>query len=79
MAKRKRTKGQTTIYKTIHRKQKIGQNEPHQQSRVKSNVLRKYNNFYKFAQYDTELKTFLRYRRGNQKQFASSIQKQTIN
>jgi len=29
MAKRKRTKGQTTIYKKLHRKQKIEQNEPH--------------------------------------------------
>jgi hypothetical protein len=79
MAKRKRTKGQTTIYKTIHRKQKIEQHETHQQSWVKSDALQKYNNFYKFAQYDTELRTFLRYRRGNQRQFASSILKQTIN
>jgi len=29
MAKRKRTKGQTTFYKTLHRKQKIEQHEPH--------------------------------------------------
>jgi len=29
MAKRKRTKGQTTIYKTLHRKLKIEQHEPH--------------------------------------------------
>jgi hypothetical protein len=28
MAKRKRTKGQTTIYKTLHRKLKIEQYEP---------------------------------------------------
>jgi hypothetical protein len=28
MAKRKRTKGQTTIYKTLHRKQKIEQRKP---------------------------------------------------
>jgi hypothetical protein len=28
MAKRKRTKGQTTIYKTLHRKLKIEQHEP---------------------------------------------------
>jgi hypothetical protein len=28
MAKRKRTKGQATIYKTIHRKLKIEQHEP---------------------------------------------------
>jgi len=29
MAKRKKTKGQTTIYKTILRKLKIDQHEPH--------------------------------------------------
>jgi len=29
MAKRKRTKGQTTIYKTQHRKLMIKQHEPH--------------------------------------------------
>ena len=29
MAKRKRTKGQRTIYKTLHRKQKMEQHEPH--------------------------------------------------
>jgi hypothetical protein len=29
MTKRKRTKGQTTIYKTLHRKLKIEQNDPH--------------------------------------------------
>jgi len=29
MAKRKRTKGQTTIYKTYHRNLKIEQHEPH--------------------------------------------------
>jgi len=29
MAKRKRTKGQTTIYKTLHKKLKIDQHEPH--------------------------------------------------
>jgi hypothetical protein len=29
MAKRKRTKGQTTIYKTLHRKLKINQHEPY--------------------------------------------------
>jgi hypothetical protein len=29
MAKRKRTKGQTTIYKTLHRNLKIKQHEPH--------------------------------------------------
>jgi hypothetical protein len=46
---------------------------------VTIDALQKYNNFYKFAQYNTELRTFLRYRRGNQKQFASSILKQTIN
>jgi len=28
MAKRKMTKGQTTIYKTLHRKQEIEQHEP---------------------------------------------------
>ena len=28
MAKRKRTKGQTTTYKTLHRKQKIEQRKP---------------------------------------------------
>jgi hypothetical protein len=28
MAKRKRTKGQRTIYKTLHRKQKMEQREP---------------------------------------------------
>jgi hypothetical protein len=28
MAKRKRTKGQTTIYKTVHRKLKMEQHEP---------------------------------------------------
>ena len=30
MAKGKRTKGQTMIYKTLHRKQKIEQHEPHE-------------------------------------------------
>jgi hypothetical protein len=29
MAKIKRTKGQATIYKTLHRKKKIEQHEPH--------------------------------------------------
>ena len=29
MTKRKGTKGQTTIYKTLHRKLKIEQHEPH--------------------------------------------------
>jgi len=29
MTKRKWMKGQTTIYKTLHRKQKIEQHEPH--------------------------------------------------
>jgi len=29
MAKRKVTKGQTTIYKTVHRELKIEQHEPH--------------------------------------------------
>jgi len=29
MTKRKRTKGQTMIYKTLHRKLKIEQHEPH--------------------------------------------------
>jgi len=30
MVKRKRTKGQTIIYKTLHRKLKIEQHEPHE-------------------------------------------------
>jgi uncharacterized protein YegL len=30
MSKRKRTKGQTMIYKTLHRKSKINQHESHQ-------------------------------------------------
>ena len=29
MAKRKRTKGQITIYKTLHKKPKIEKHEPH--------------------------------------------------
>jgi len=29
MAKRKNTKGQTTIYKTLRRNLKMGQHEPH--------------------------------------------------
>jgi len=29
MGKRKRTKGQTAIYKTLHRQLKIEQHEPH--------------------------------------------------
>jgi hypothetical protein len=32
MAERKKTKGQTTIYKTLHRKINIEQHEPHQKS-----------------------------------------------
>ena len=35
MTKRKRTKEQTAIYKTFHRKQKIEQNEPHLEPVVK--------------------------------------------
>ena len=34
MTKRKRTKGQTIIYKTLHRKQKIEQRKPHQKPGV---------------------------------------------
>ena len=34
IAKRKRTKGQTTIYKRQHRKLMIEQHEPHQRSKV---------------------------------------------
>jgi uncharacterized protein YfaQ (DUF2300 family) len=36
MVKRKRTKGQTMIYKTLHRKLKIEQNEPHREQMVNS-------------------------------------------
>jgi len=39
MAKRKRTKGQTMIYKTIHRKLKIEQLEPHLKPGVHSCAL----------------------------------------
>ena len=34
MAKRKRTKGQSTIYKTLHIKLKIEQQEPHRKPSV---------------------------------------------
>ena len=34
-----KAKGQTTIYKTLHRKQKIEQHEPHQQSEVNADAL----------------------------------------
>jgi hypothetical protein len=34
MAKRKRTKGQTTSYKTLHRKLKIERHEPHKKAGV---------------------------------------------
>ena len=34
MAKRKRTKGQTTIYETLHRKLKIEQHKPHEKPRL---------------------------------------------
>jgi hypothetical protein len=33
IAKRKRTKGQTMIYKTLHRKLKMEQHEPHKKNR----------------------------------------------
>ena len=36
MNKRKRTKGQTIIYKTLHRKLEIEQHEPHYKPRVNS-------------------------------------------
>jgi len=36
VAKKKRTKGQTMIYKTLHRKLKIEQREPHLKPRVNS-------------------------------------------
>ena len=36
MAKRKGTKGQTTIYKTLHRKLKIEQREPYYNPEVNS-------------------------------------------
>jgi len=36
MTKTKRTKGQTTIYKTLHRKLKIEQHEPHKKPGVNS-------------------------------------------
>jgi len=36
MAKRKRTTGQTTIYKALHRKLKIGQHEPHYKPEINS-------------------------------------------
>jgi hypothetical protein len=36
MAKRKRTKGQTMIYKTPHRPPKIEQHEPHQKPGMNS-------------------------------------------
>jgi hypothetical protein len=39
MAKRKRTKGQTTIYKTLHRKQKMEQHEPHKQPGINFGAL----------------------------------------
>ena len=38
MTKRKWTKGQTTIYKTLHRKPKIEQHEPHQKLRENQGV-----------------------------------------
>ena len=41
MIKRKRTKGQTTIYKTIHRKLKIEQHELTNKKRGWTQVLRK--------------------------------------
>jgi hypothetical protein len=34
MDNRKRTKGQTMIYKTLHRKLQIDQDEPHKKSAV---------------------------------------------
>jgi hypothetical protein len=34
MAKIKRTRGKITIYKTLHRKRKIDQHEPHLKQRV---------------------------------------------
>ena len=36
MANRKRTKGKTTIYKTLHRKLKIEKHEPHSEPVVNS-------------------------------------------
>jgi hypothetical protein len=36
MAKWKRTKGQTIIYKTLHRKLKVEQSEPHYKPRMNS-------------------------------------------
>jgi len=36
MAKRKRTKGQSTIYKTLHIKLKIEQHEPHRKPGVRT-------------------------------------------
>ena len=38
MTKRKRTKGQTTIYKTLHKKLKIDQHEPHQKPGMNSSA-----------------------------------------
>ena len=38
MTKRKRTKGQSIIYKTLHRKLKIEQHEPHKKCGVKSDA-----------------------------------------
>jgi hypothetical protein len=38
ITKRKRTKGQTTIYKTLHRKLKTEQHELYSKSEVKSSV-----------------------------------------
>jgi hypothetical protein len=35
MTNRKRTKGQTTIYKTLHRKLKMEEHEPHQNPDVR--------------------------------------------
>jgi hypothetical protein len=39
IAKRKSTKWQTTIYKTLHRKLKIKQREPHLRQRVNTGAL----------------------------------------
>ena len=45
MAKRKKTKGQTTIYKTLHREQQIEQNELLLNTGVGTQVLRKGKSF----------------------------------
>jgi hypothetical protein len=38
-------KGQTTIYKTIHRNLQIGQHKPHQKNQGRTQVLRKGKHF----------------------------------